>query len=230
MADGRFVSYLQVPKAKQGHRGLDLEAQRKAVADYLNGGRWQLVTEVVEVASDKRSNWPKLVEALRLCRLHNATLVIARLIGLRRDAHFLLCLEKADVDFVATDMPGANRLTVGMMAMAADQERRIISKKTREGLAAAKAKGKNLGGDRGNLAGGATTGHAASLATRQAQARRLALDLAPLIEELKASGALSLRQIAGGLNARGIKAARGGKWSAFQVQRVLDLMARSGRL
>jgi DNA invertase Pin-like site-specific DNA recombinase len=222
MAEGWFVSYLRVSTAKQGHSGLGLEAQRKAVADYLNGGQWQLVTEIVEIESGKRSDRPKLEEALRLCRLHNATLVIAKLDRLSRDAHFLLGLEKAGVDFVAADMPSANRLTVGIMAMVADEERRMISKRTKDALAAAKARGKRLGGDRGNLSGGGTKGYAASLATRQAKARSRASDLAPVIEELKASGAVSLRQIAAGLNARGIRTARGGEWSAMQVQRVME--------
>src|SRR5918995_6283662 len=199
MAEGRFVSYLRVSTAKQGHSGLGLEAQRKAVADYLNGGQWQLVTEVVEIESGKRSDRPKLEEALRLCRLHNATLVIAKLDRLSRDAHFLLGLEKAGVEFGAADMPSANRLTVGIMAMVADEERRLISRRTKEALAAAKARGKKLGGNRGNLSGGGTKGHAASLATRQARARGRASDLAPVIEELRASGAVSLRQIAAGL-------------------------------
>jgi DNA invertase Pin-like site-specific DNA recombinase len=230
MTDGQYVSYLRVPTAKQSHYSLSLEAQRKAVADYLNDGHWQIVTEVVEIESSKQPDRPKLVEALRLCRRHNATLVIAQLMGLRRDAHFLLSLEKAGVDFVATDMPSATRRTVGTMARVADEERRIISMRTKEGLAAAKANGKKLGGNRGNMSGGGTKGHTASLATRQATARSRASDLAPIIEELKASGAVSLRQIAAGLNAKGIKAARGGEWTAFQVQRVMERVAGSVRL
>jgi DNA invertase Pin-like site-specific DNA recombinase len=222
MAEGRFVSYLRVSTAQQGRSGLGLEAQRQAVADYLNGGNWQLVTEVVEIESGKRSDRPKLEEALRLCRLHNATLVIAKLDRLSRDAHFLLGLEKAGVDFVAADMPSANRLTVGIMAMVADEERRMISKRTKDALAAAKARGKRLGGNRGNLAGVGDKGRAASLATRQAKAKSRVTDLRPIIEELKAAGAISLRQIAAELNAKGIKTARGGEWSAVQVQRVIE--------
>lgn len=99
----------------------------------------KLVTEVVEIESGKWSDWPKLAEALHLCRLHNATLVIAKLDRLSRDAHLLLGLKKAGVDFVAADMPSTNRLTVGIMAMVADEERRMISKRTKDALAAAKA-------------------------------------------------------------------------------------------
>ncbi len=90
MAGGRFVSYLRVPTAMQGHSGLGLEAQRRAIAAYLNGGQWQLVTEIVHVVRDRRSDWPKLVDAFRLCRLHDATLVIANLTRLRRDAQATL--------------------------------------------------------------------------------------------------------------------------------------------
>jgi DNA invertase Pin-like site-specific DNA recombinase len=222
MAEGRFVSYLRVSTAKQGQSGLGLEAQRQAVADYLNGGQWQLVTEVVEIESGKRSDRPKLAEALRLCRLHNATLVIAKLDRLSRDAHFLLGLEKAGVDFVAADMPSANRLTVGIMAMVADEERRMISRRTKDALAAARARGTRLGGDRGNLPAVAKKGALASVAARIKKAESRASDLAPIIEELKASGSVSLRQIAAGLNSRGIRTARGGAWSAVQVQRVLE--------
>jgi DNA invertase Pin-like site-specific DNA recombinase len=222
MAEGRFVSYLRVSTAKQGQSGLGLEAQRQAVADYLNGGQWQLITEVVEIESGKRSDRPKLAEALRLCRLHNATLVIAKLDRLSRDAHFLLGLEKAGVDFVAADMPSANRLTVGIMAMVADEERRMISKRTKDALAAARARGTRLGGDRGNLPAVAKEGALASVAARIKKAESRASDLAPIIEELKASGAVSLRQIAAGLNSKGIRTARGGAWSAVQVQRVLE--------
>jgi DNA invertase Pin-like site-specific DNA recombinase len=222
MAEGRFVSYLRVSPAKQGHSGLGLEAQRQAVADYLNGGSWQLVTEVVEIESGKRSDRPKLTEARRLCRLHNATLVIAKLGRLSRDAHFLLGLEKAGVEFVAADMPSANWLTVGIMAMVADEERRMISRRTKDALAAAKARGQKLRGNRGNLPVIGDKGRAISLAARQAKARSRAADLVPIIAELRAAGVVSLQQIAAELNARGIRAARGGAWSREQVRRVLE--------
>src|SRR5829696_8139354 len=108
MARGRFVSYLRVSTDRQGKSGLGLEAQRKAVEDFLNGGRWELVEEFVEVESGKRDDRPKLAEAMARCRLHNATLVIAKLDRLSRDAHFLLGLQKAGVKVIAVDMPEAD--------------------------------------------------------------------------------------------------------------------------
>ena len=104
----------------------------------------------------------------------------------------------------------------------AEHEAKAISTRTRDALAAAKARGKRLGGDRGNLPAVAKEGAKASVAARIAKAHSRASDLAPIIAELKAAGAVSLRQIAAGLNDKGIKTARGGAWSAVQVQRVLE--------
>src|SRR5215207_7466367 len=145
MAEGAFVAYYRVSTERQGRSGLGLEAQRKAVEDFLNGGNWRLVAEFTEIESSQQADRPALAKAFRACRLHGAKLVIAKIDRLSRDAHFLLGLEKAGVDFVAADMPTANRLTVGIMAMVADEERRMISKRTKEALAAAKARGMKLG-------------------------------------------------------------------------------------
>ena len=129
---GKFVSYLRVSTQRQGESGLGLEAQRAAVETWLNGGRWQLVKEFVEVERGKRAdNRPALALAFDACRAFNAKLVISRLDRLSRDAHFLLGLEQAGVEFVAADMPHANRLTVGIMAMVAEEERRAISSRTK---------------------------------------------------------------------------------------------------
>jgi len=137
-----------------------------------------------------------------------------------RDAHFLLGLEKAGVDFVAADMPNANRLTVGIMAMVAEEERRMISKRTKDALAAAKRRGIKLGGDRGVVP--SKTTRALAIEAIQARARTRAADLAPIIAELQAAGKTSLRAIADGSNDAGIPTARGGVWWAVQVQRVLE--------
>ena len=92
MKTSKFISYLRVSTARQGSSGLGLEAQREAVNNYLNGGHWQLIQEIVEVESGKRNDRPKIAEALRLCRLHNATLVIAKLDRLARNVHFISSL------------------------------------------------------------------------------------------------------------------------------------------
>ncbi|TXN25135.1 recombinase family protein [Methylobacterium sp. WL9] len=220
MAEGRFISYLRVSTAKQGASGLGLEAQRAAVTEYLNGGRWTVINEVVEVESGKRNDRPKLAEALRLCRLHNATLVIAKLDRLSRDAAFLLNLQAGNVRFVAADMPEANEMVVGIMAVVAQAERKMISTRTKAALAAAKARGVKLGGDRGVVPPAGASARGGAVTKSRASAR--AWDVAPVIEEVQADGAVSLRQIAAGLNARGIPTARGGQWSAVQVKRVME--------
>ncbi len=220
MAEGKFVSYLRVSTRKQGASGLGLDAQRKAVTDYLNGGRWNLIAEVVEVESGKRSDRPKLAEALRLCRLHGATLVVAKLDRLARDAHFLLGLSKAGVEFVCCDMPSANRMTVGIMAVVAEEEARMISARTKVALAAAKERGVKLGGDRGAVLSAETK--ALGNAVRTAKAKSRAADLQPVIAEIRAVGATTLQAIADALNSRGITTTRGGQWSPVQVKRVQD--------
>ena len=220
MAEGQFVSYLRVSTARQGRSGLGLEAQRKAVEDYLNGGNWTLVKEFVEVESGKRADRPQLEKAQQLCRLLGAKLVIAKLDRLSRDAHFLLGLEKAGVDFVAVDSPHANRLTVGIMALMAEDEGRKISERTKAALAAAKRRGVKLGGDHGARL--TAKQRAMGRAVLQAQARARAADLAPIIAELRAAGVVTLQAIADGLNERGIPAARGGQWRITQVVRLLE--------
>jgi hypothetical protein len=95
MAEGKWVSYLRVSTGRQGQSGLGIEAQRKAVEDFLNGGSWELAKEYVEIESGKKTDRPVLAEALKACRLYGAKLVIAKIDRLSRDAHFLLGLEKA---------------------------------------------------------------------------------------------------------------------------------------
>jgi DNA invertase Pin-like site-specific DNA recombinase len=222
MAKGRFISYLRVSTAKQGASGLGLEAQRKAVLDYLDGGKWTLVAEVVEVETGKRADRPKLAEALALCRLHRATLVIAKLDRLARNVAFISNLMESGVDFVAVDLPQANRLTVHILAAVAEHEAKMISERTKAALAAAKARGQQLGGDRGNIREIAHLGRLASAQVRQERARQRAADLVPIIADLRKRGVTSLRQIAAALNERGVPAPRGGAWAPAQVHRVVD--------
>jgi DNA invertase Pin-like site-specific DNA recombinase len=245
MAEGKWISYLRVSTDRQGKSGLGLEAQRAAVANYLNGGKWKLVKEYVEVESGKRNDRLQLAEAIKACRVHGAKLVIAKLDRLSRDAHFLLGLDKAGVDFTCADMPNANKLTIGIMAMVAQEERKMISERTKAALAEAKKHGKKLGGRRRKflrnakgevvkdekgkpirtnvIANGSDAARAAAHLAVQQRAEGRAADLAPTIKALQAAGATSLRAIAAGLNDQGIPTARGtGEWSAVQVMRVLE--------
>ena len=220
MSDGKFVSYFRVSTARQGASGLGIEAQRKAVSDFLNGGRWKVVAEFTEVESGKNDDRKELAKALQACRVHGAKLIIAKLDRLSRDAHFLLGLEKAGVDFIAADMPSANRLTVGIMAMVAEEERRMISARTKAALAAAKARGIKLGGFRGaKIDDDART---ASFRTRSLRASERAADLKPLLVELNQAGITSLVGLAKALTQRAIPTSRGAEtWTATQVRRLL---------
>jgi len=220
MANGKFVSYLRVSTARQGSSGLGLEAQRAAVSSYFNGGDWTLVKEIVEVESGKRNDRPALASALQLCRKHRATLVIAKLDRLARNVAFISNLMESGVEFVAVDMPQANRFVVHILAAVAEQEAEAISKRTKAALAAAKARGTVLGGRRvsaerfAEIAAGGR-----QVRTEKATAQREALQ--PTIDRIRAAGAVTLRQIAAELNARNVPTARGGEWSAVQVSRVL---------
>ena len=220
MASGKFVAYYRVSTARQGLSGLGLEAQQEAVRAHLNGGAWQLVAEVVEIESGKRNDRPKLAEALRLCRMHGATLIIAKLDRLAHNVAFISNLMESGVEFTAVDLPQANRLTVHILAAVAEHEAAMISARTKAALGAAKVRGTKLGGDRGNFADVRDRGNAVSVAVRGGNANKRAADLAPMIRDLQAGGA-SLRGVAADLNAKGIPTARGGSWSAVQVQRVL---------
>jgi DNA invertase Pin-like site-specific DNA recombinase len=217
MAEGRFVAYYRVSTAKQGASGLGLEAQRKAVDDYLNGGNWKLLSEHAEVESGKHADRPALAAAMQECRLKGTTLVIAKLDRLSRDAHFLLGLEKAGVDFVAVDMPNANRLTVRLMAVIAQEEREMISARTKAALAAAKARGVKLGGRRPGQ--GKVDPALGSAALRRAS-DEFAQRVRPVITELRAGG-MSFRRLAAELTNRGIRTMRGGTWTAMTVRNVL---------
>src|SRR5271156_1088024 len=207
MASGKFISYLRVSTARQGVSGLGLEAQRESVASYLNGGRWALVREVVEIESGKRNDRPAIAEALRLCRLHRATLIIAKLDRLARNVHFISSLMESGVEFVAVDFPQANRLTVHILAAVAEHEASMISARTKAALAAAKARGVRLGGQRGSLSRMgrmAFKGNATSAAVRGASAAKRNEDLLPVIDDIRAAGCTTPQQIANALNDRGI--------------------------
>jgi DNA invertase Pin-like site-specific DNA recombinase len=205
MAEGKFVSYLRVSTDKQGRSGLGLEAQRDAVARYLNGGRWKLVAEYVEVESGKRNSRPQLQAAISHAKATGAKLVIARLDRLARNLHFVSSLQERGVDFVAADMPDANRLTIHIIAAVAESVGRTISENTKTALAAAKARGVKLGNPYGARAlRGKQVGNADAVAKLKADATQRALDLEGIVNTLRSKGITSVRSLAGALNEQGI--------------------------
>jgi DNA invertase Pin-like site-specific DNA recombinase len=219
--NGKYVSYLRVSTQRQGKSGLGLEAQRESVTGFLNGGRWTLLAELVEVESGKSSDRPELVKALSLCRLRKATLLVAKIDRLSRNVAFISALMESGVQFTAVDMPQANQLTVHIMAAMAEYEAKDISERTKAALAAAKARGTVLGGLKWDLPSVGKQGREAAINARQAGAARYRVDVLPTIQDAQSNGAITLRQIADVLNGEGTPAPRGGKWSAVQVQRIL---------
>lgn len=213
-----YVAYYRVSTARQGRSGLGLEAQRQAVAAQIGKSPEH---EYTEVESGKRVDRPELLKALDLAELTGSTLVVAKLDRLSRDAEFLLKLQRSSVPILFADMPQADRLVIGVMAMLAEWEREQISKRTKAALAVAKERGRNVGGDRGNLDSVRAAGAAASAVNRTATAKARAAKVLPHIEEAKAAGHVSTRAIASYLNGKGIRTVRGSEWRSGAVARVL---------
>jgi DNA invertase Pin-like site-specific DNA recombinase len=208
----KFISYLRVSTDRQGENGYGIEAQRKAVADFLNGGNWEMLAEYVEVESGKRSDRPELATALAACKKHKATLLIAKLDRLARNVAFIANLMDGKVDFICCDMPQATRLTIHVLAAVAEHEREMIAQRTRAGLAAARQRGVLLGGPR--LAEINKTNHEAAVSRARA--------IAPVLADL---AGLSAHAVAAELNARRVATPTGRPWSAKTVIRARDRLA-----
>jgi DNA invertase Pin-like site-specific DNA recombinase len=227
VSHGGFIAYYRVSTGKQGKSGLGIEAQRQAVANYLNGGNWRIIAEFTEVESGKRSDRPQLDKALAAARARRVPLIVAKVDRLTRSVAFLSRLLEAGADVRFADLPmiegATGKFLLQQMAAVAELEAGMISARTKAALAAAKRRGVKLGGDRGVRP--TAKQRAAAIAVRQEQAHNRARDLAPTIKELQTAGAVSLRAIAAGLDERGIPAARGGQWSANQVARLLEIIS-----
>lgn len=223
MAEGSYVAYYRVSTARQGVSGLGLDAQRKTVSDFLNGGSWSLVGEFIEIESGKAADRPELEKALARCRVMGAALVVANVSRLTRSVAFLSKLLEASVPVRFCDLPAIDgptgRFLLTQMAAVAELEAGLISDRTKKALAAAKARGQKLGNP-GNLKN-RDVGSANGQAVRVKAANSRAADLAPIIAEVRGAGAVSLREIAAGLHARGVLTPKGKPWSATQIQRIL---------
>lgn len=223
----RVVVYARVSTARQGASGLGLEAQQAAVQAYAAAQGLAIVAEYVEVESGKRNDRPQLAAAMAACALHRATLVIAKLDRLARNVHFISGLMEAGTDFVACDMPHANRLTLHLMAAMAEHEAAAISARTIAALAAAKARGVRLGNPNGAAAllPGCKNAASASAASRRTAATDRAAAVMPLLNQLSAEGIVTARAAAAELNHRGVPAPSGGIWYPQQVRRTKEMLA-----
>lgn len=220
MAKGKFVAYFRVSTDKQGRSGLGLEAQREAVMSYLNGGSWQLAGEFTEVESGRRKDRPQLLKALEAARKAKATLIIAKLDRLARNVHFISGLLEAKVDFVAADMPEADRTFLQMVSVFAEWEARKISERTKAALQAAKARGKRLGWSMPSRVREQADAAEKGAAANVSRADQFAGNVLPVIKAIRAAGASTLGEVAHALNARGIRTARGGQWYPMTVRNI----------
>ena len=219
-----YVTYHRVSTQRQGRSGLGLDAQRATVKSYLEQHHGLELATFTEVESGKLNERPQLAASLRRCRQTRATLLVAKLDRLSRNAAFLLSLRDAGVRFVAADMPDMNETVVGILAVIAQHERQAISDRTRAALAAAKRRGVRLGNP--HLKAG--TKATAKVATQAAQqvAKGRAEELRDVVTDARAQGCVSLRQLADHLNGLGVQTPRGGTWAAASVSRLLVQLGR----
>ncbi len=213
--EGQFIAYYRVSTSRQGNSGLGLEAQKKTVEDYLNGGHWTLLQEYTEVETGKGSNAldkrPQLREAIAFAKKHKAKLIIAKLDRLARNVAFVSALMESKVQFVCADMPEANELTLHIVAAMAQYEGRRISERTREALQAAKRRGVKLGKVE-NLQKGNKD--------REQKAKDFSHRLKSTLEGFKAEG-LTQRAMVQRLNQIDVKTSAGKEWKLMTLQRVL---------
>jgi DNA invertase Pin-like site-specific DNA recombinase len=185
----RLVAYERVSTARQGASGLGMEAQRKTIEDFAASRGAEVLARFTEVESGRKADRPELAKALHLAKVAGATLVIAKLDRLSRNAAFLLAQRDSGVRFVAVDMPEANDLTVGIMALVEQAEREAISRRTKEALAVANTRGVKLGNPNGAAAlKRAGKGGVALRAAVSANAAAFAADLAAVLEDIKTTG------------------------------------------
>jgi DNA invertase Pin-like site-specific DNA recombinase len=210
----KHIAYYRVSTQKQGQSGLGLEAQRQSVLNFIKGA--EVVEEITEVetGTNKRER-AEINRAIELCKKHNATLVIAKLDRLARNVAFTAALMDSGIDFVAVDNPHANRLTIHILSAIAEHEAKLISERTKAGLAIAKQRGKKLGSPL-NLTEAA---RAKSIDARKAKAANNENNkrAAGYIKALRGSG-MSFQSIADKLNNEGFRSSRGKDFTAKAVQ------------
>ncbi len=207
LSDALPAVYLRVSTQRQGQSGLGLEAQRKAIEGLLDG---QVYEEFIEIESGKKTKRPKLDAAIAYCKKHKTKLVIAKLDRLARNVHFISGLMESGIDFVAADMPSADRFMLHIYAAMAEEEGRRISERTRAALAAAKERGVELGKNGKVLA-----------KTNRDQATTFARYVYNQFDRLGITPDMTMKEIAQCLNKADVKTRQGGTWYNPTVSRLL---------
>ena len=213
-----IIAYYRVSTPRQGRSGLGLEAQRKAVAQYALSSSLMIAEEFIEIETGKGSDAlekrPVFAAALKKAKKLKAPLVVAKLDRLSRDVAFISGLMSRGTQFISADDPHASTFVLHIKASVAEEERRMISQRTKDALAAAKERGVELGNP--NLGRMVT----------EATAARDAI-LKPILQEM---WEMPLRDIAAELTARNIPTPRGGDtWSPMTVMRAMKRLGIAGR-
>lgn len=216
----QIISYIRVSTARQGRSGLGLDAQRAAIARFCEAEGYELAGEYVEVetakGADALDRRPELAAALAAAKRRKCAVLVAKLDRLSRDVAFIAGLMAQRVPFIVAELGSdADPFMLHIYAALAEKERRLISARTTAALQAARTRGVRLG----------RHGAEQLAPAYRVQAVERARALAPVVTEIQAAGASSLRDIAAGLNARGIGTPKGGLWSAMQVKRILERAA-----
>jgi DNA invertase Pin-like site-specific DNA recombinase len=221
----KIVAYYRVSSSKQGKSGLGLEAQQQAVTAYAASSGCEIIESFTEVESGKNNNRPELTEALELCEITGARLVIAKLDRLSRSVAFLSGLMESKVKFTACDNPQASELTIHILAAVAEAERKAISERTKAALQAAKQRGQVLGNPNIAQARAARDMEAALKKATEARvnaSKLRAKKVMRAVEKARENGAQTLQAIADYLNQEtSIRTPRGKHWSRVAVDRVL---------
>jgi DNA invertase Pin-like site-specific DNA recombinase len=216
----QYVTYTRVSTAEQGRSGLGLQAQRRDIKLFLANYSevpHEIIGEFTDVLSGADNDRPELAKAIDLAKRSKATLLVAKLDRLSRKVSFISTLmDDPKLSLRVAQMPSADKFQLHVYAALAEQERDFISKRTKAALAEAKARGQKLGGMRD-----ATMKRNAVV---KANAKSRAESVIGLVQPLRDTGR-TLREIAQHLDAAGVRTARGGRWSASQVKRVLDYTA-----
>ncbi len=213
------VAYIRVSTAQQGKSGLGLDAQKAAIAKFAEAEGIELIAEFQEVetgkGADALNSRPQLAAALAEAKRRDCPVVVAKLDRLSRDVAFIASLMSKRTSFIVAELGAdVSPFMLHIYAAVAEQERAMISQRTKDALAAVKARGRKLGNPNIGKA------QEAAAKVRTANADAFAANVLPIIRDIQATGA-SMRKTADALNRRGIPTARSGTWAATQVSDIL---------